>query len=124
MRLVNRTLIMAVLLLTSSVALADPEWSGRNRIETMLILDGTNIVRLEITNSITNPAGCTNTTYLDYQLDSDDRSETQQKLLLDALTVALIMSQPIEFLIDDVNCSTVETSGSVRIAVGLQLHRT
>ncbi|MFN2348411.1 MAG: hypothetical protein ABR558_02400 [Thioalkalivibrio sp.] len=117
-----RSLAVALLALTLSPALP-AEWSGRNRIEFLQVLDGTGYVRLEIT-STTNPAACLNNTFIDFQLDNGIRSSAEQQIILDAFQMALIMSQPVEFFIDDTNCSTANTSSSIRIATGFRIHRT
>lgn len=122
MKLIARSFAVAFLALVLSPAPA-AEWSGRNRIEFMQVLDGTGYVRLQIT-STTNPAACLDTSFIDFQLDNGNRSAAEQQVILDAFQMALIMSQPVEFFIDDTNCSTAGTSSSIRIAVGFRIYRT
>lgn len=116
-------LFIAVSFMLTSLTTQADTWSGRNLIEEIQIIDGTNYVRMRITNSATNPASCMNTTYINYQLDSDNRSETEQRLILDAFNMAMIMNKPVEFYIDDDECTTTGTSSSIRIANGFRVHR-
>lgn len=114
---------LLILLLATSITQAEPpKWSGRNLIEEMVLVDGTNYVRMK-TTSVENPANCHKAAFIDYQLDTGTRSPTEQQLMLDAFNMALIMSQPVEFLIDGDNCSTEGTSSSVRIAIGFRVYR-
>lgn len=122
MKLICRSLVLALLLLVL-VPVQAAEWSGRNRIEFIQVVDGTGFVRLQIT-STTNPAGCANTTFIDFQLDNGSRSAAEQQVILDAFQMALIMSQPVEFLIDETRCSTEQTSSSIRIGTGFRIYRT
>jgi len=121
MRPIYKLSVLIILLLVAQFVQA-ATWSGRNLIEEINVVDGQNYVRMR-TTSVVNPAGCAKAAFIDYQLDTGTRSSTQQQLVLDAFNMALIMSQPVEFLIDDANCSTEGTSSSVRIAIGFRIHR-
>lgn len=121
MKLVNRILVFGLML--SVLSEAQAQWSGRNRIESIQIIDGAGYVRLAITSNA-NPASCLNTTFIDYQLDTSGGNAAEQQIILDAFQMALIMSQPVEFFIDTTNCSTVNTSASIRIATGFRIYRT
>lgn len=115
-------LLPAVSLMFASFTTQADTWSGRNLIEEIQVADGTNYVRMRIT-STENPASCLNTTFIDYQLDTGNRSETEQRLMLDAFNMAMIMNKPVEFFIDGDKCTTTGTSSSIRIANGFRVHR-
>lgn len=97
------------------------QWSGRNAIDSIQVMDELNIVRLEITSTF-NPASCLNTTYLDFYLDAAGRSEAMQRQLLDSFNMAMLTRRPVEFLIVDDDCSTVGTSSTIRIGVGVRIN--
>lgn len=122
MRSTYLLLLITTLVFVSFTAQAD-EWSGRNLIEEIQVVNGAGYVRMSITNSASNPAGCANSTYIDYLLDTENRSETEQRLILDAFNMALIMNKPVEFSIDGDECSTAGTSSTIRIANGFRVHR-
>lgn len=109
-------------LVTINFASQADVWSGRNLIEEIQIVDGTNYVRMR-TTSVTNPAGCLRDNYIDYQLDTGNRSATEQRLILDAFNMAMIMNKPVEFYIDSDECTTADTSSSLRLANGFRVHR-
>jgi hypothetical protein len=110
-------------LISMTVHAADDEWTLRNRIEEMQVVDGTDYLRMRVTDTTVNPANCLNSVYVDYQLDTNARSETEQRLILDMFNMALIMSKPVEFYIDGDECSSAGTSSTIRIAKGFKVHR-
>jgi hypothetical protein len=120
MRYIWKYILLISLLSVSGISNA-AQWSGRNAIDSIQIMDDQNIVRLEITSTF-NPASCLNTTYLDFYLDAAGRSETMQRQLLDTFNMALLTRRPVEFLIVDDDCSTIGTSSTIRIGVGVRVN--
>lgn len=103
-------------------------WSPTTRINSVLVTDSLNIVRLEVLRNdpVFNPAGCLHLDHIDIQLDAKDRSAEEQRQMLNAVNMAFITRRPVSFyVLDDAtnpaSCSTVGTSGSIRIAVGVDV---
>jgi hypothetical protein len=117
---------LLVILLCSSHDLLAVTLSGTTRIEAVVVHDDLGIVRLEVEPNvaITN-SGCASGTHVDIRLDAANRTASEQQVLLNLINMAFIGRRNVRlYLLDatDPNpCSTVGTSNSIRVAVGIQV---
>lgn len=127
-----RCLIQSVLLSLSLLLIIPAQaasWSPTTRIESVVVLDGLNIVRVEVlpNNPLFNPANCANGSFIDIQLDAPGRSAEEQRQMLNALNMAFITRRQVAFAIldnpaDPASCSTAGTGSSIRIATGVRVY--
>ena len=121
-----RSAFLITTLLVSTSLLAEPQLSAPTRIESVAVLDGLGVMRINVlvSNPPSNPAGCLNDNLIDIRLDSPDRTETQQRELMNLINLAFITRRQVRFWLlsaDDPDpCSTEATSSSIRVAVGVQ----
>ena len=102
------------------------ELSTPTRIDSVLVRDDLGVIRLEVLTPLTipNEPGCLTDNLIDIRLDAESRSETEQRELLNLINLALVSRRQVRFFLldnnDPDNCSTVGTSSSIRVAVGIQ----
>lgn len=125
MNLHSKFILSALLLGISSASFAI-ELSNPTRIESVSVRDDLGVVRLEVlvSNPPSNPANCTNDTFIDIRLDAPNRSATEQRELLNLINLSFVTRRVVRFFLLDANdpdnCSDVGTSSTIRVAVGIQ----
>ena len=98
--------------------------SNPTRIESVSIRDDLGVVRVEvlISNPPSNPAGCSDDTFIDIRLDAE-RSETELREMLNLLNLAFVSRRQVRFYLLDADdpdpCSSAGSSATIRVAVGL-----
>jgi len=122
--------ILQVVLLAAACAypavLPAVELSHPTRIESVSVLDNLGVVRLEVlvSNPVSNPANCSNGTFIDVRLDAPNRSAVEQRELLNLINLSFVTRRAVRFFLLDANdpdnCSDVGTSSTIRVAVGIQ----
>ena len=118
-------LIFSTVLLCGSPTQA-VQLSSPTRIDSVLVLDDLGVIRLEVLTplTMTDDPGCLSAGLIDIRLDVPDRSQTEQRQLLNLVNLALVSRRQVRFFLLDVNdadnCSTVGTSSSFRVVVGIQ----
>lgn len=118
--------ILSVAFLPVPVSLPAVELSTPTRIDSVLVRDDLGVIRLEVLTPLTisNEPGCLIDNLIDIRLDAENRSETEQRELLNLVNLALVSRRQVRFFLldnnDPDNCSTVGTSSSIRVAVGIQ----
>jgi len=118
--------ILSAAFLLGPVSLQAIELSTPTRIDSALVLDDLGVIRLGVLTPLTisNEPGCLIDNLIDIRLDAENRSETEQRELLSLINLALVSRRQVRFFLldnnDPDNCSTVGTSSSIRVAVGIQ----
>jgi hypothetical protein len=118
--------ILSAALLCASLPAPAVQLSSPTRIDSVLVLDGLGVIRLKVLTplTMTDDPGCLSADLIDIRLDEPNRSQTEQRQLLNLVNLALVSRRQVRFFLLDVNdannCSTAGTSGSIRVAVGIQ----
>jgi len=117
---------LLALVLSCPASLLAAELSAPTRIESVIVRDDLGVVRLEVlvSNPVSNPANCSNDTYIDIRLDAPNRSAVEQRELLNLINLSFVTRRAVRFYLLDANdpdnCSTVAATSTIRVAVGIQ----
>jgi len=110
--------IATFLLVAGGTAQAGVVVTGPVKIASLVMADGLQILRLEVSATSINPAGC-DIGHVDIYLDEGGRSAEEQRLLANAVYLAFMTNRSVRLYIRDDVCSTRGTSNRLRVAGGI-----